>query len=103
MRGARKPEVKGTDMYLSRLVGLSGHQFSFGIELLVERDEIDAHHEGLQDLGHSDSVRRLVVLQNTAQRALSSSECAVQHVHKAIATALAALTLGHPEPNIQAP
>jgi hypothetical protein len=36
----------------------------------LEGDEVDAHHEGAQRLGHLHPIGRLVVLQQAAQRAL---------------------------------
>jgi len=49
--------------------------------LLVVRDEINAAHEWLKDLGDAKTILSLVVLNYTAHGALSGTKSGIQHVN----------------------
>lgn len=81
---------------------LALHQLALGVISLPEGDEVDAHHVGLQHGGHPHTVRRLVVLQQAAQRALRGGERAVEHVHKRLLLVLPG-GLGRAQADVQPP
>ena len=54
----------------------------------VVRDELDASHEGLKNLGDADTLLSLIVLHNTAHGALCCAQGSVEHVHKSLVFSL---------------